>query len=120
MLSEDNDDAKMKYVDMNMGSIPTNFLEDPHMMTESPMEDNNHVDFKSYNWCVDAEYVAAIEQSINFVCSNDEQQNDKEMKHKDVKQRQIIEVVDEMENNHQIKGSNVNMRDIAAELNFLE
>lgn len=43
MLGEEIDDAKMKSIDMNVGSIPidgtTNYLEDPNLMTESLMED---------------------------------------------------------------------------------
>lgn len=42
------------------------------------------------------------------------------MKPKDSKYGKIIEVSNEMENDHQINGSNVNMKDIAVELKFLE
>ena len=41
------------------------------------------------------------------------------MKPKVAKCGEIIEAVDKMKNDHQINGSNVNMKDIAIELNFL-
>jgi len=77
-LHEDNDDAKMKSVDTNVDLIPTygttSCLEDSRRMTESLMEGNNYVGFKSDNWCVDAGCVVYDGHDINFVPCRDEDQ----------------------------------------------
>lgn len=75
MLSEDSDDAKIKFIDMNVGLITTNCLEDTHMMIESSMGDNNYVGFKPNNWCVDAGCVVDDGKNINFVSSGNEDQS---------------------------------------------
>lgn len=56
---------------MNVDLIPidgtANCLEDPHMMTESSIEDNNYVGFKSNNLCLDAICVEHNGHDTNLV-----------------------------------------------------
>jgi len=89
-LLGDNDD------EMNVGLIPiddtTDYSEDQHEGLKRDSSGKSHV-FKSNHWCLHARYV--VEQQIDI----------------DVKQ-----VVDKLEND----GTDVNMRDIVAELKFLK